>query len=153
MDAPVLVTHSCECGATLPSSQTTYETKTAYTIERAERTPMFSSRKKPLYAVNFHSEGSRSCTDTSDKSTRLSLRASDVTSSSELEHSKRASGAMERSARDLTRMDKKPLLNLAALRLDRCSRRQASEDSNHNGDSPNALCPIRTGDHSSPETK
>ena len=72
---------------------------------------MFSSRKKPPYAANFHSEGSRSCNGSSRKSGRLFLRASDITSSSELEHSKLASGAMERSARDLARMDLKLLLN------------------------------------------
>ena len=61
---------------------------TADKMERASRTRMFSSRKKPPYAANFPSEGSRSCNDTSGKSTRLFLRVSDTTSSSELEHSK-----------------------------------------------------------------
>ena len=76
------------------------------------RTMMFSSRTKPPYAANFHSEGCRSCNDTSGKSARLSLRASNIASSSELDHSQPAPGAMERSARDPARMDLELLLNL-----------------------------------------
>ena len=76
------------------------------------RTMMFSSRTKPPYAANFHSEGCRSCSDTSGKSARLSLRASNIASWSELDHSQPAPGAMERSERDPARMDLELLLNL-----------------------------------------
>ena len=70
------------------------------------------ARKKPPHAANVHVEGSRSCNDTSGKSARLSLRANDTSSSSELEHAKTTSGALERSARDRARMDLELLLNL-----------------------------------------
>ena len=68
--------------------------------------------KETTCAASLHSEGSRSCNDTSGKSARLSLRASNTSSSSELEHSKPTSGTMERSARDLARIDLELLLNL-----------------------------------------
>ena len=82
--------------------------RTAYKKERASRTIVFSYRKKPPYAANFHSEGSRSCNDTAGKSARLSLRGSDTSSSS----SKPTHVAMERNARDLARMGLELLLNL-----------------------------------------
>ena len=126
-------------------------------MERASRTRMFSSRKKPTYAAKVHAEGPRSCNDTCRTSARLSLWVSAITSSSELEHSKRDSNTMERRARDLARMDLELLLNLVRSETRptsatssrhpsrtanaktfsdapvRC-RRQASVDSNHCGE-------------------
>ena len=85
---------------------------------------MFSSRQKPPNATNFHPEGSKSCSDTSGKSARLSLRVRDTSFSSELEHSESTSGATERSARDRAWMDLELLLNLV-----RSETRPASEAS------------------------
>ena len=76
--------------------------RTAYKMQRASRTLMFSSRKKPPYAANFRSEGSRSCNDTSGKSALLSLRASDPNLNTPERHL----------VRDFARMDLKLLLNL-----------------------------------------
>ena len=123
-------------------------------MERASRTMMFFSRKKPSYAANLHSEGSKSGSETSGKSARLSLRARDTSCSSEPELSKSTSGAMERSAWDLARMDLELLLNLVRSETrptseassrhpsrvanpfsdasERC-KHQASADSNHCG--------------------
>ena len=58
-----------------PSEQRLSACWTAHKMERASRIMMFSSRKKPPYAANFHSDGSRRCKDTSGKSARLSFRA------------------------------------------------------------------------------
>ena len=106
-------------------------------------------------------------------SPRDSLRASDITSSSELEHSKPASGAMERSARDLARMDLELLLNLVRSETrptSEASSRHPSRTANAKPFSdasvqmqtssqrrphkipPNALCNTRTVDRCSPET-
>ena len=52
--------------------------RAAYRMPRASRILMFSSRTKPPFSVNFLSEGSRSRSDTSEKSARRSLRASDT---------------------------------------------------------------------------
>ena len=93
-------------------------------MERASRIMMFSSRKKPPYAANFHSEGSRCCSVSSGKSERLSLRASDTSSSPELEPPKAASGAIERSARDLASM------GLELLRSRVCSETRPTSEAN-----------------------
>ena len=146
-------------------------------MERASRTLLISSRKKPQDAANFRSEGPTGCNGTSGKSARLSLRASDVTSSSAQEHSKPASGAMERTARDLARMDPELLLNLVRsetrptseassrhpsrtanakpffdvlVQMQTSSQRRQSLRRKHQTP-PNALRSIRT-DHGSPET-
>ena len=136
---------------------------------------MFSSRKKPPFAANLHSDGSRSCSDTSGKSVRHFLQTSDSSFSSDVEHSKKASGAVDLSARDLARTDLELLLNLV-----RSETRPTSEASSRHPSRtakakpfsdasmqmqtssqrrlqskipPNALCSIRTVDHGSPQTK
>ena len=138
-----------------------------FPCERNHRTPSISTR---------------SCTDTSGKSARLSLRASDITSSSELEHSKTASGLMERRARDLARMDLELPLNLvraetrptsnassrhpsrtananampfsdASVQMQTSSQRKLQSLRRRHKIPPHALCSMRTVDHGSPETK
>ena len=116
-----------------PSGQVLPACWTTYKMERASRTTMFSSRKKLPYAANLHSKGSRSCDDTSGKSARLSLQASDTSSSSEHEHSRTTSGAVERSARDLARTVLELLLNLV-----RSEPRPTSANSRHPSRTANA---------------
>ena len=147
---------------------------------RSSRTIMFSSREKPPYAVYVQSEGSRSCTDTSGKSERLFLRTSDITSPSEPELSKLASGTTERRARDLTRMDLELLLNLvrsetrptsdassrhsartsnakpfsdASVQMQTSSQRILQSLRRRHEIPPHALCPTRTADQGSPKIK
>ena len=83
-----------------------------------------------VFLAEQHSEGSTSCKDTPGKSARLSLRACDTSVSSELEHSRATSGAMERSAHDWARMDMERLLNLV-----RSQTRPTSEESSRRADS------------------
>ena len=101
-------------------------------MDRASRILMFPSRNKPPNAANFHSSGSKSCNDTSRKSARLSHRASDTSSSSELVSPYAASAAIGRSGCYLAPMDLELLRNLVPflMRPYRC-RRQTIEDSNN----------------------
>ena len=69
---------------------------------------MFSSRQKPPYVAYLHSDGIQQLQRHFQKSERLPSG----TSSSELEHSKLTSSAMERSARDVVPMDLELLQNL-----------------------------------------
>ena len=105
---------------------------------------------------------SKSCSDTSGKSARL-LQESDITSSSEPELSESTPGAIQRSARDLTRIDLELLLNLvlsktrpttdASEQMQTSSQRRLQSLRRRHIIPPSALCSMRTVDHRSPATK
>ena len=137
---------------------------------------MFSSRKKPLYAANFHSKGSRSCNDTS-----RAVRATLPSCMREQEFSKSTSGAMERRARawarirllefilNLVRSETRPTSEAsprhpsrtananpfsdASVQMQTSSQRSFQSLRRRHKILPNALCSMRTVDHGPAEIK